>query len=324
MPHISLMVAREKCPACRRTGAPVIVELPFDAPPLSLYLQNFYRPYPQCDFSSLADERYRLAECPDCGCIHQNPVPVDAFLTSFYETGLYGSPRAEPKPVDPYQVEQIMRELTMVVRFLQPRVARPSVLDFGTGDGQWAQLAAAAGLDTHACDLSDHAFPLLESRGITCHRLDALPAALFDFINTEQVFEHLPRPAEELAHLVQALRPGGIIKIGVPHDPQLRQKLRQPDWTAPKNSPASLNGVAPLEHLNHFELTSLRAMGKQAGVVPLTVVGWNLCTSDASSTQQGLRFRFGNWLRKRLGDFYRPHFALTQTCFFQKPAPPPI
>ncbi len=310
------MVPRNQCPACGQAGAPYVADLLFAAPPLSRYLQEFYGPYPQCDFSSLAHERFRLADCAGCRCIYQDPVPGNVFLAKFYGEGLYGTTYSEPARVQSYQVEQITRELMMVVRFFQPGIARPSVLDFGTGNGQWAMLAAAAGLDTHACDLSEHAFPELQARGITCHRLDALPPTRFDFINTEQVFEHLAQPAAELRRLTQALRPGGLLKIGVPFDPQLRFKLRQPDWTAPKNAPASLNAVAPIEHLNHFETTSLHALGRQAGLVPLSVVGWTL-HRDAPAPG-GLRARLGHWLRSRLGDYYRPHFALTQTVFFQK------
>jgi 2-polyprenyl-3-methyl-5-hydroxy-6-metoxy-1,4-benzoquinol methylase len=312
-----MMIPRDNCPACGQTNARLQTDLAYNAPPLSDYLAMFYRTYPQCDFHSLDADRFRLFECAHCGCVFQNPVPDDAFLARFYGQGLYGT-SAEPahSPVDPYQVQQLMRELMMVVRFLQPRVPRPRVLDFGTGDGQWALLAAASGLDVHASDLSNHAFARLESRGVTCHESNQLPSDHFDFINTEQVFEHLPDPSAKLAVLRRSLRVGGVLKIGVPHDPHLRDKLRQPDWTAPKNSPASLNGVAPIEHLNHFEPGSLQAMAARCRLEPLTVFGWDLASSHQVKAYRNPRARLGRWLRARLGDAYRPHHTLTQTTFF--------
>jgi len=295
-----------------------MVDLSFSAPPISAYLEEFYRPYPLCDFEPLSGANYRLVSCKQCGCLFQNPVPSDNFLAKFYGEGLYGSPHKKSPSAEPYLVEQMTRELMMVVRYLQPRASRPIVLDFGAGNGQWAKLASAAGLDTHASDLSEHAYPLLGSWGIVCHRQDKLPTSSFDFINTEQVFEHLPRPTEVLVRLVEALRPGGVLKIGVPHDPQIRRKLTQPDWLAPKNSPGSLNAVAPVEHLNYFESASLLAFCQRAGLLPMTVSGWGLFCSEAESQPRRLRARLASWLRHRLGDFHSPHFALTQTVFFRK------
>lgn len=72
------------------------------------------------------------------------------------------------------------------------------------------------------------------------------------------------------------LRPDGVIKIGVPYGPQLRTKLRAPDWTAPKRSASSLNGVAPLEHLNHFEPASLDTLDARCSLEPLAIDCWDL------------------------------------------------
>jgi len=317
------MTPRNNCPACGHAVTQARADLPYGATPLADYLAMFYRAYPQCDFQPLQAARYRLFDCDQCGCVFQNPVPDDTFLANFYGRGLYGSPApADPPPADPYQVQQIVRELMMVVRFLQRTGPHPRVLDFGTGNGQWALLAAASGLATHASDLSDHAFARLEASGITCHRSRELPPAHFDFINTEQVFEHLPDPFAQLAALRRSLRPGGVIKIGVPHDPRLRDKLRQPDWLAPKNSPASLNGVAPIEHLNHFEPASLRALATRAGFEPLGVFGWDLAAPAQFALYQSPRARLGRWLRGKLGDVHRPHHALTQTAFFRATGQP--
>lgn len=299
----------------------MVAELGYASGPLTRYLSEFYRTFPRCDFSSLQDHLYRLVDCSGCGCIYQDPVPTDEFLASFYRDGLYGVASPAPVPVQPYQFEQAARELAMVVRFLQPRVPRPAVLDFGTGHGQWVRMAAAAGSDAHACDVSEHAFHALTAAGITCHRIGVLPDAAFDFINTEQVLEHLPRPAETVAGLVRALRPGGVLKIGVPHDPALRTKLQRPQWTAAKDSPDSLNAVAPIEHLNHFEPASLTALGRAAGLEPLRIAGWDLSRTANQSFLRGPGARIARWLRDLLGESYRPYFVLTQTAFFQKPPP---
>lgn len=310
------MKQRSQCPACGFNAAPLIVDLPFDSAEIAGYLRAFYASYPRCDLAPLAGTRFQLADCPACGCLYQRGVPDDAFLANFYRS--LGTSVA-PVAFEPYRIEPIVRELMMVVRFLQPRVPCPRVLDFGTGEGRWATIAAAAGLTTGATDLTSHAFATLQRHGIACFDPAALAPADFDFINTEQVCEHLAAPAAILDQLSRVLRPGGVLKIGVPHDPNLRRKLRQPDWLAPKNSPDSLNGVAPIEHLNHFEPTSLIALAVRAGLQPLQIRGWTLVSPRSPPDSFGPRQRLGLWLRTKIGADYRTYHTLTQTIFFEKP-----
>jgi SAM-dependent methyltransferase len=96
--------------------------------------------------------------------------------------------------------------------------------------------------------------------------LDEIPARRFDLINAEQVFEHLPEPLDTLRHLSRGLKPGGLLRIGVPNGTGLKQSLAAWDWTAPKGSARSLNAVAPLEHLNCFTRTSLLVLAETAGL----------------------------------------------------------
>ena len=315
------MIFRNRCPACSRCDTHTVADLPYGEAPIATYLAEFYRAYPLCDFSPLFHARFQLADCRHCGCIYQVQVPDDAFLTLFYGEGLAAGTTSTITPVQTYQIEQQVRELMMVVRFLQATVPHPRILDFGAGDGAWAILAAAAGLKVAVSDLATHAFPRLAAHGITGFRVDALPKEGFDFINTEQVFEHLAQPAEVIQHLSRALRMGGVLKIGVPHDPRLRRKLRQPNWTAPKHSPASLNAVAPIEHLNHFEAASMHALGACAGLELLWVRGWGLVRTHDLVADGSLQRRASLWLKKRFGAVYSPYHALTQTWFFQKTVP---
>ena len=48
----------------------------------------------------------------------------------------------------------------------------------------------------------------------------------FDFINTEQVFEHISEPLETLKELKTLLKPGGIIKISVPTADDINRRLK--------------------------------------------------------------------------------------------------
>ena len=101
---------------------------------------------------------------------------------------------------------------------------------------------------------------------------EEIPTHQFDFINTEQVFEHLSQPLETLEYLSKALKPHGIIKISVPNGWNIEEKLAIGDWDASKESPQSLNPVAPLEHVNCFTYQSIIKMAQLVGLKPLVTI----------------------------------------------------
>jgi SAM-dependent methyltransferase len=295
------------------------VDLPYDAPPLRDYLQEFYRPYPRCDFAVLDGKRYRLADCASCGCLYQVEAPSPDYLSTFYQEGLYGGDAPLPAAVQPYEFEHAARELAMVVRFVEAQGVEPRVLDFGGGNGDWCRLAATAHLDVSSSDLSSHAFPSLEAAGIRCYSPSKLPRERFHFVHTEQVFEHVVDPLPVARGLWESLLPHGVLQIGVPYDPTVREKLRQPDWRAPKHTSRSLNAVAPIEHLNHFEPRSLDALARRAGFAPLNVDGWTLRDPSAAKERRTLRQWIARSLRTRLGEVHHPAHRLAQTRFYRKP-----
>jgi SAM-dependent methyltransferase len=95
--------------------------------------------------------------------------------------------------------------------------------------------------------------------------LEELPDETFDFVNSEQVFEHLVDPRETLRRLARSLKPGGWLKIAVPDGSGIADRLQQPDWTS-----RALNPVAPLEHLNAFDQEALTELGRQASLARAT------------------------------------------------------
>jgi SAM-dependent methyltransferase len=100
---------------------------------------------------------------------------------------------------------------------------------------------------------------------------DDIPKYRFDFINTEQVFEHIPEPLETLRHLIKSLETNGIIKISVPTANDVDRRLKIMDWEAPIDSRNSLDPVTPLEHINYFKRSSIRIRYKSHGIGSLII-----------------------------------------------------
>ncbi len=101
------------------------------------------------------------------------------------------------------------------------------VLDFGSGIGSLGLLFAEHGMETTLAEINprlhDYARWRFARRGLTAHCIDPqvqpLPPDAFDFISAIDVLEHLPDPAQVLADLAAALRPGGAMFLHMPATP---------------------------------------------------------------------------------------------------------
>jgi SAM-dependent methyltransferase len=308
-------LARDHCPACASPDRDLVAELPLHLPPLSRHLESFYGSRLVGSLPGLATNRYRLARCRTCGTHYQIDAPSADWLAHFYR----GIQEPGDEPVPTYVFEQRARELAMVSRQLDALGRPKKALDFGAGAGGWARLAQSAGYDVTIMDIAPGSFPRLSAAGIRCAAPFSIPDRDFSLVHVEQVLEHLPDPSATFGRLVEHLGPRGIVIVGVPHDPALPKKLLAPDWLAAKHEAASLNAVAPLEHLNAFSPAGFRLLGERHGLERLETQGWEL--HPAGRAPGHLRARIGRALRRRLRDYYQPAWALTQTLFLQRPAP---
>lgn len=278
-------VQRNRCPVCDSADPRTILDLPFDIPPISSYLDSFYGG--RLDPHELVGGRFVLLKCGSCELVFQRDVPDDESLGYLYGTAV-GDASSRPgrglrvRQGYSFQVEQLLK-------YWGAPPHDVDVLDYGAGAGDWLSMAAAYGCKTYAVELSVSRQDTLARRGHTILNADDLPAGHFHFINTEQVFEHLVEPMAELGRLASALRPGGLVRISVPNGGDVESRLSDADWTAPKGSGRSLNAIAPLEHINCFDHRSLIALGERAGLRRFTyparqyLDSWERCRFIASA-----------------------------------------
>jgi len=277
-------VTRAACPVCTSLRGKTLLALDYCQSPLRDYLTSFYGAQGTVEFEYLEDAQYVLEECPDCNLIYQKQIPNDELMFRLYE-----------KWLDPHRVFEkfehsyplsyyadYARVIHDVAAYKDRLPATLKVLDFAMGWGNWAMMAKAFGCDVYGSELSPQRIAHAQESGIKIISWDQIPLHQFDFINTDQVLEHVADPAGTLAHLKRALTPDGVIRVCVPDGRQIVSKLRAPIWTADKASPDSLNAVAPLEHINCFTNTSLRRLGETAGLRQI-VIPRMLNTSPISS-----------------------------------------
>lgn len=257
---------RTECPVCQFGASDPFLGLPFDHGPIARYLRNHYEG--RLDPSRLTTRAFELIECPRCTLVYQRWTPDESALWELYGTlqRWDNEEVAQRRGLDvrlryAYDIER-------VIRYTDRPPSDVSVLDFGAGTGLWLQVAAALGCRTSAVELNEAASKELRSAGHQIPALEELPQEALDYVETEQVFEHLVDPRAVVTALAHALRPGGILRVSVPNGTGIRARIRAGDWLAPKGSAQSLEPVAPLEHLNCFNHRSLTRLGAEAGLVP--------------------------------------------------------
>ena len=282
----SSFITRVKCPACSSNDFSVMYSCPFTESPVKEYLEEFYSSQGQIEFCYLEGAMYSLAECNTCQLIFQEQILNDDLIARLYEkwidpeTALIQYRKKDTLALRAAYAQEIMQ----ILAYFNRAPTSLKFLDFGMGWGEWALMAKAFGCDSYGLDLSEERSEYAKDHGIHVLTWGDILQYNFDFINTEQVFEHLAKPLETLFHLKKCLKENGLLKISVPQAYDIHRRLRTMDWKAHKGSRNSLNSVAPLEHINCYRRASIVKMAKVAGMeevlIPLThqyqyTTNWN-------------------------------------------------
>lgn len=261
-------VTRQACPGCKSIDTKTIYQKPFDKPPISDYLTDFYSSRGKIEFEFLSGSDYILDECTNCRMIFQKEIANDDLMSRLYENWL--NPE---KTFNEHQKRDGLshyafyaQEIMQMIAYFNKRPSQLKFFDFGMGWGRWAMMAKAFGCEAYGSELSKDRIEYAKSNGITVIEWNQFPEYQFHLINTEQVFEHIPEPLETLLHLKKALIPGGLLKISVPTANDIERRLKIMDWKAGKYGKNSLNAVAPLEHINFYRRQSIVKMAEIAGL----------------------------------------------------------
>ena len=222
----------------------------------------------------LAGAEYRLDECTGCSLVFQRHIPKKELLDVLYDQWLNSESHPDHDPVDREAMTNPLssrdgHELLAIARTLRKDVKDLRVLDYGMGWGLWPRVATRLGArEVFGFDLSTKRQEYARLHGIRTVSRAEITNLDLDFINTEQVFEHVTTPYEDAVVLASGLRRGGILKIAVPQAPGLRRRFRAMDWDAPPKARNSLNPVHPMEHLNCWTPRALDVLAERVGLAP--------------------------------------------------------
>jgi 2-polyprenyl-3-methyl-5-hydroxy-6-metoxy-1,4-benzoquinol methylase len=265
-------VVREACPVCSGTELSELYRCPYTASPIRDFLDARYARIGTIDFGLLEGADYVLKECRGCGLIFQEQIPDEELSETVYERW------ADPEKAYLHKEKRALAgrvrnalEVMSIVDFFGRKPEDLRLLDFGMGWGFWVRIARAFGCQAFGLEVSASRVEHAREQGVETLSPERLDEYDFDFINTEQVFEHLPQPFETAVELAGRLRDGGVLKISVPNGMRVKQRLRNPDWTAAYGSSRSLKDVSPLQHINCFTHRTLLRLGHRAGLRPVEI-----------------------------------------------------
>jgi len=261
-------IHRNACPGCNSLNKKRVYALPYSEPLIKDYLTGFYSQQGGIETAYFENATYTLEECLDCSLIFQAEIPNDFLMHKIYEEWLDPEKIYElyekNNPLEYYY--QYANQIYWVLSQFKCQPDKLNFLDFGMGWGNWALMAKAFGCNSYGSELSKDRIIHAKENGIKCISWEEFPNYQFDFINTDQVFEHISNPLETLQYLSESLKSGGLLRISVPNGNHAKELIEKMDWKAPKEAVNSVNIVAPLEHINCFTHESIVSMAKSAGL----------------------------------------------------------
>lgn len=262
------------------------------------------------EYEYLKNSNYVLNECINCALIYQKEIPAEFLMTKIYSEWL------DVKTVSNFDDKKIKidksirhaKQIENIIKYLDALPNELNFLDFGMGLGTWCRLARRFGCNVYGTDISEERMGYVETSGIKVIGFEDIPNYQFDFINANQVLEHIAEPLEILLYLSQALKQDGIIKIAVPDGWDIKRSLEIWDldkldiYETSKNpfleqSENSLNPVSPFEHINCFNYDALVMMAKKARLTPVLIPN---IFSEVYSVKQKLKRLVRSIIRKYL------------------------
>jgi len=171
-----------------------------------------------CDSSNLAvlDPECHISQCRYCGYVFDNPRPTLQALIDFY---------SKPGKYDSWLEEIDARERLWQRRLRKIQSTRKpgSLLDVGTGIGQFLAIARPAYSDVYGTEVSSTAVAVAKEKyGLELFHgtIDELNSEhhAFDNITLFHVLEHVPDPKAMLKTCHSLLAPNGCLVVAVPNE----------------------------------------------------------------------------------------------------------
>ena len=222
------------------------------------FLDTYYKG--QIKKSKLEGFYYRLIQCKFCGLIFQEQIPDENFSEELYENIIDKKDSSLKKEnFEKKYYKKLVYEMGLLKGIFKNRFKQISILEFGAGWGFWSNHLRDNHFNVSAFEVSESRIENLKKKNINViSNIDSINQK-FDFIYSEETFEHIPNPRETLIKLSKILNKNGFILLRFPSSFLFKLKLS-------KNYKPKKDCAHPLEHINSFNKKSFISMVKNTNL----------------------------------------------------------
>jgi 2-polyprenyl-3-methyl-5-hydroxy-6-metoxy-1,4-benzoquinol methylase len=183
-----------------------------------------------------------LAQCPRCAFLFSTQRPSEQELADYYSR----------YPVQDHVSAITLRRFDEFLDACEPFRRSARLLDYGAGDGFFAERARLHGWDAIVTEMSTVKTRTCEAKGLPVLEADQFSgqAATFDVVIAHEVLEHVSEPAMLLDTLAALLREGGLLYLTTPNIDGLSRRTLGGDWRI----------IEYPEHLNYFSVGTIRRL----------------------------------------------------------------
>ena len=199
---------------------------------------------------------YKLVQCKFCNLIFQEQIPDEKFSEELYENIIdqKDSYLKKENYEEKYR-KKLIYEINLIKGIFKNNLKNISILEFGSGWGFWSNYLKKNSFNISAFEVSKSRIENLRKNNINViSNIDRVEKK-FDFIYSEETFEHIAKPKETLIKLSRMLNKSGFILLRFPSAFLFNLKLND-------NYKPQKDCAHPLEHINSFNKRSFISMVK--------------------------------------------------------------
>ena len=248
------LIKRDICPACNKKNFRFLVSIPYDSEKMINFLDKYYKG--RIEKNKLEGFYYRLIQCNFCGLIFQEQIPDENFSEELYEKIIdKEDSHLKKENFEKKYYKKLSYEIGLIKGIFKKRFKHVSVLEFGAGWGFWSKHLKDNHFNVSAFEVSESRIKNLKKNNINVISNIESTNQKFDFIYSEETFEHISKPKETLIKLSKILNKNGFILLRFPSSFLFKFKLS-------KNYKPKKDCAHPLEHINSFNKGSFVSMVK--------------------------------------------------------------
>ena len=275
------IVVRGKCIACESRDMQTVASGRYSEGPVHRYISE--DPWGVSPLPFLGDLPWEFAKCRSCGQAFHTRILAPEWQETRFREWMSGEAIREFERKHGRDTPDVhfrrgihntahLLRIESLTRCIRGGTA-VRLLDFGCGWGHFLAAATVFGFTAVGVDRDAERQEEARKRGVlvvdSLAALEEQVSELFHAVTLFEVLEHVEEPLELLRALRACLAPGGVLVLEVPDCRGVNGINTRSDYLK----------IHPLEHINAFTPTTLRALASRAGYQLIAEVPAHVTTS---------------------------------------------